>query len=65
MTTELRFFKRIALFSREMSVFGPFTGANEEFKESEELQEFKERRPEAGSESALDTQPAGIEVGNQ
>jgi hypothetical protein len=25
MTTEPRFFKRIALFSRKMGVFGPFT----------------------------------------
>jgi hypothetical protein len=44
---------------------GFLRGKNEEFKESEELQEFKEKRQQAGSGRALDTQPARIEVGNQ
>jgi hypothetical protein len=44
---------------------GLLRGQNEEFKESEELQEFKERRQEAGSGSALDIQPACFAVGNQ
>jgi hypothetical protein len=44
MTREPGFFKRIALFSRKMGVFGPFTRPKKAFKESEELQEFKQRR---------------------